>query len=141
MLNDDLRKDLLGNDYGNDGDYKHSSNLEPEEKSTLFKITWTFIMLASGTFTTLFAKSLFETEGEGSEYCNIDDDTDKMCEFNKPWFTVLLMKVSMTFCLVVYYAFGWGKEDRGLPNPSWKVPPYLSQFLRYLSLSLFLCLF
>ena len=77
-------------------------------------------MLISGTFTTLFAKALYETKGEGDLSCNVDDDADKNCTFDKPWFTVFLMKISMTFCLVVYYGLGWGKDNPELPYPSWK---------------------
>ena len=86
----------------------------------MFQITWAMIMLASGTFTTLFAKALYETKGEGDLYCNMDDDTDKNCTFDKPWFTVFLMKISMSFCLVAYYGFGWGKDNPDIPNPTWK---------------------
>jgi len=90
------------------------------QKSPLFKVTWALIMLGSGTFTTLFAKALYETHGEGSISCNYDDDADKNCSFDKPWFTVLLMKLSMSLCLVIYYGFGWGKDNPDLPDPSWK---------------------
>jgi drug/metabolite transporter (DMT)-like permease len=91
-----------------------------DERSSFYKVSWALAMLCSGTFTTLFAKSLFETNGEGTETCNVDDDFDKNCPFDKPWFTVLLMKLAMSFCLIIYYLFGWGKENPNTPNPSWK---------------------
>ena len=94
-----------------------TDSLKPN--SAVYKLTWALLMLCSGTFTTLFAKSLYETQGEGKDSCNVDDDADKNCAFDKPWFTVLLMKASMSLCLVIYYVFGWGKDNPDLPNPSW----------------------
>ena len=60
------------------------------EKSATYKMAWASAMLASGTFTTIFAKALFETEANGSDYCDMDDDDDKHCKFNKPWYVVSL---------------------------------------------------
>ena len=44
-----------------------------------------------------------------------DDDDDEEphtpCTFDKPWFSVLLMKLAMTMCLPLYYGFGWGKSE------------------------------
>ena len=117
MLNDSINEKLLD---GNRPSERFEEPKPPEKKSALFKVGWSLVMLGSGTFTTLFAKALYETQGEGAVSCNIDDDTDKQCEFNKPWFTVLLMKISMTFCLAAYYGFGWGKDSVDAPNPSWK---------------------
>ena len=114
MLNDSMNEKLIN---GEASEYEKENS---SKKSAMFKVCWSLVMLGSGTFTTLFAKSLYETQGEGSVSCNVDDDTDKQCEFNKPWFTVLLMKISMTFCLLAYYCFGWGKESPDSPNPSWK---------------------
>lgn len=48
----------------------------------------------------------------------MNDDDNKDCNFNKPWFTVFVMKFSMSLCLVLYYGFGWGKNDPDAPNPS-----------------------
>jgi drug/metabolite transporter (DMT)-like permease len=93
---------------------------DPTEKSSAYKLFWAASMLLSGTCTTLFAKGLFETSAEGSETCNVNDDDDKMCKFNKPWFTVLIMKLSMSLCLILYYGLGWGKDNPDAPNPSWK---------------------
>jgi drug/metabolite transporter (DMT)-like permease len=91
----------------------------PAEKSSSYKLFWAMAMLCSGTCTTLFAKGLFETKADGEDYCNKSDDDDKHCQFNKPWFTVVLMKVAMTLCLGLYYGLGWGKENPNAPNPSW----------------------
>jgi drug/metabolite transporter (DMT)-like permease len=90
------------------------------EKSAQYKAFWAGAMLFSGTFTTIFAKSLFETEAEGSDYCNMNDDDDKHCKFNKPWFSVFVMKLAMSLCLILYYGLGWGKDNPDAPNPSWK---------------------
>jgi hypothetical protein len=89
------------------------------EKTASYKAFWAAAMLLSGTCTTLFAKSLFETEAQGNDSCNIDDDGDYICAFNKPWFSVLVMKCAMTLCLVLYYGLGWGKDNPDAPNPSW----------------------
>ena len=78
-----------------------------------------YISTLIGTFTTIFGKSLYETNGEGSEYCDMNDDDNKDCNFNKPWFTVFVMKFSMSLCLLLYFGFGWGKENPNAPNPSW----------------------
>jgi drug/metabolite transporter (DMT)-like permease len=91
----------------------------PTERSSAFKLFWAGAMLFSGTFTTIFGKSLYETNGRGSEYCDMNDDDNKDCDFNKPWFTVFVMKFSMSLCLVLYYAFGWGKDNPNAPHPSW----------------------
>jgi len=98
---------------------RHSIDGEKTGKSANFKLFWAAAMLASGTFTTIFAKAMFEAHSEGSDYCTLDDDETKDCKFNKPWFSVLLMKLSMSLCLVLYYGFGWGKTP-GQPDPSWK---------------------
>lgn len=92
----------------------------PEEKSSTYKAFWAGAMLFSGTFTTIFAKALFETEANGSDNCNMNDDDDIHCKFNKPWFSVLVMKFSMSLCLLLYYGLGWGKDNPDAPNPSWK---------------------
>ena len=92
----------------------------PEGKHATFKLVWALLMLFSGTFTTLFAKALFSTSALGTEYCDLNDDDDKVCEFNKPWFTVLLMKLSMTLCVPLFYCFDWAKENPLAPNPSWR---------------------
>lgn len=89
----------------------------PAEKSGSFKLVWAMLMLFSGTFTTLFAKALYTTNAEGTQYCNMDDDNDKDCDFNKPWFTVFIMKFSMTLCLPLYY---WLTADPDIPAPSWR---------------------
>lgn len=89
-----------------------------EEKSAAFKLTWALLMLFSGTLTTLFAKGMFTTNSEGTQYCNMHDDVDKDCDFNKPWFSVFIMKLSMSLCLPLYYWFGWGREFPDSPNPS-----------------------
>ena len=89
-------------------------------KSTAYKLLSAAAMLASGTFTTIFAKAMFESSATGSETCNMQDDDDFHCQFNKPWFSVLLMKVSMTGCLLLYYGLGIGKENPEADNPSWK---------------------
>ena len=81
----------------------------PEEKSSTYKAFWAGAMLFSGTFTTIFAKALFETEANGSDNCNMNDDDDIHCKFNKPWFSVLVMKFSMSLCLLLYYGLGWGE--------------------------------
>ena len=94
-------------------------DVSSNEKSASFKLFWAGAMLFSGTFTTIFGKSLYETNGEGREYCDMNDDDNKDCDFNKPWFTVLVMKFSMSLCLILYYGFGWGKEHPNAPNPSW----------------------
>jgi drug/metabolite transporter (DMT)-like permease len=94
-------------------------NVGRSEKSSSFKLFWAGCMLFSGTFTTIFGKSLYETNGVGNEYCNMNDDDNKDCDFNKPWFTVFVMKFSMSLCLVLYYGFGWGKDTPNTPNPSW----------------------
>ena len=91
-----------------------------EQSSTSHKLVWAMLMLFSGTFCTIFAKAMFETNSVGSESCNIHDDTDKDCAFNKPWFSVLIMKLSMALCLPLYYALGAGKADPNAPNPSWE---------------------
>lgn len=109
----DLEGNLLG-DKRLDGDNA------PRGKSTTFKLLSAMAMLGSGTFTTIFAKAMFESSAVGSETCNMHDDGDYDCQFNKPWFSVLLMKVSMTGCLLMYYGFGWGKENPEGDNPSWK---------------------
>ena len=93
---------------------------EKEVKSSGYKLMWDMLMLLSGTFTTLFAKGLFTTNAEGMEHCDMNDDDDKDCDFNKPWFTVLVMKLSMSLCIPLYYWFGWGKDNPFAPNPSWK---------------------
>ena len=92
----------------------------PAEKSPMYKLGCAAAMLASGTFTTIFAKAMFEAHAEGSDYCNADDDVTKDCKFNKPWFSVLIMKCSMSLCLLLYYGLGWGKENPDAPNPSSK---------------------
>jgi drug/metabolite transporter (DMT)-like permease len=91
-----------------------------EEKSSTYKLIWAMLMLFSGTFCTIFGKAMFETKGVGTESCDIHDDSDYNCAFNKPWFTVLVMKLSMALCLPLYYGFGAGKEDPDAPSPSWK---------------------
>lgn len=65
------------------------------------------------------AKGLYTTNAEGTQNCDINDDDDKYCDFNKPWFTVLVMKLSMSLCLPLYYWLGWGKDNPNAPNPSW----------------------
>lgn len=92
----------------------------PGDKPSSYKLMWAVFMLSSGTFTTLFAKALFTQSADGSEYCSVHDDDDKHCEFNKPWFTVLVMKVSMSMCLPLYYWIGWGKENPDGSNPTWR---------------------
>lgn len=72
-------------------------------------------MLSSGTLTTLFAKIQFELQADGVDSCNVADD-DTHCTFDKPWFSVLEMKLAMAFCLPLYYGLGWGKEP-GVPDP------------------------
>jgi len=89
-----------------------------EEKSGTYKLTWALLMLFSGTLTTLFAKGMFTTNSVGTQYCNMNDDTDKDCDFNKPWFSVMVMKLSMSLCLPLYYWLGWGKSNPNAPNPS-----------------------
>lgn len=91
---------------------------EKTEKSSSVKLMWACFMLFSGTFTTLFAKALFTTNANGSISCNYHDDDDKWCDFNKPWFTVLVMKVAMALCLPLYYWLGWGKDNPNTPNPT-----------------------
>jgi hypothetical protein len=49
----------------------------------------------------------------------MNDDDDKHCDFNKPWFTVMVMKLSMSCCVPLYYWFGWGKDNPDAPNPTW----------------------
>jgi drug/metabolite transporter (DMT)-like permease len=97
-----------------------STEKGPGDKSPTYKVLWAAAMLASGTFTTIFAKAMFESSAEGNVSCNMHDDDDFNCKFNKPWFSVLLMKLSMSLCLVLYYGFGWGKENPEADNPSWK---------------------
>lgn len=118
MARDGLDSDLLERLSLDDGstDGRKSS---VGEKSSMYKLFWAGAMLASGTFTTIFAKAMFEAHAEGSDYCNVGDDETKDCKFNKPWFSVLIMKCSMSLCLVLYYGFGWGKENPEGPNPSW----------------------
>lgn len=106
---DDIEASLLRDDEGGG----------KTEKTSAFKLFWAGAMLFSGTFTTIFGKALYETNGVGSEYCDMNDDDNKDCDFNKPWFTVFVMKFSMSLCLVLYYGFGWGKENPNMPNPSW----------------------
>lgn len=91
----------------------------PTEYSATYKMFWAGAMLCSGTFTTLFAKALYTTHGEGYLFCNMQDDDNKDCNFDKPWFTVMVMKLSMSLCLMLYYGLGAGKTP-GTPNPSWK---------------------
>jgi drug/metabolite transporter (DMT)-like permease len=111
-----LDSDLLDRSSRDDGgDMKN-----PADKSPSFKLFWAAAMLASGTFTTIFAKAMFNAHAVGSETCSMDDDSDKDCTFDKPWFSVLIMKFSMMLCLVLYYVFGWGKENPDGPDPSWK---------------------
>jgi len=88
------------------------------EKSALFKASWAAIMLFSGTFTTLTAKIQFEQESDGVDSCNKSDDDDTHCPFEKPWFSVLEMKLAMALCLPLYYGLGWGREP-GVPDPEW----------------------
>jgi len=91
--------------------------------SSGFKLFWAFVMLVSGTLTTLSAKIQFETKAHGLNNCSrtLDDDADvtTYCPFNKPWFSVLEMKSAMSLCLILYYCLGWGK-DPGMSDPSWK---------------------
>jgi drug/metabolite transporter (DMT)-like permease len=89
------------------------------EMPPIKKLFWAGIMLTSGTCTTLFANTMFMQKAEGSAACTLEDD-DTTCKFNKPWFSVLLMKLAMAMCLPLYYGVGWGKEDPSAPNPSWK---------------------
>ena len=89
------------------------------EMPPIKKLFWAGIMLTSGTCTTLFANTMFMQKAEGSAACSLEDD-DTTCKFNKPWFSVLLMKLAMAMCLPLYYGVGWGKEDPSAPNPSWK---------------------
>lgn len=108
---DEMQSHLLGSS---------SLSTPTAQKNPTFKLVWALLMLFSGTFTTLFAKAMFSESADGSQYCDVHDDDDKHCEFNKPWFTVLVMKLSMTLCLPLFYWFGWGKEHPDAPNPSWR---------------------
>ena len=113
MAEDDIRGSLI------DGKVTSEYGSQEQAKDGKFnKLFWAVSMLFSGTLTTIFAKSLFETSAKGSDYCNLDDDVDKYCTFNKPWFTVLVMKLAMTMCLLFYYVFGWGNNPN-TPRPSW----------------------
>lgn len=109
----DLEGNLLGEKPLNDDE-------EVVGRSTTYKLLSAMAMLGSGTFTTIFAKAMFESSSTGSVSCHMQDDDDYHCQFNKPWFSVLLMKVSMTGCLMLYYGLGWGKENPEADNPSWK---------------------
>ena len=109
-----------------DGEDELQAGLVSEKKkgiSPTGKVAWASAMLLSGTCTTLFAKALFETKAHGSDQCYMHDDDDddnnltKRCTFDKPWFSVLLMKLAMTMCLPLYYGFGWGKSE-GAQAPS-----------------------
>lgn len=108
---EDAQASLLGRDL--------STARDGPQWSKAHKVTWAGLMLLSGTFTTLFAKALFTTTADGSAYCNFQDDDDKHCEFNKPWFTVLLMKVSMALCVPLYYGLGLGKDNPFAPRTTW----------------------
>jgi hypothetical protein len=88
-------------------------------KSSTFKLTWACLMIFAGTCTTLFSKAMYETPADGLAYCNTNDDDDKHCNFEKPWYIGLLMKFAMTTSLPLYYWFGWGKEHPNEPSPSW----------------------
>ena len=94
------------------------------EMSPVGKLLWASAMLMSGTCTTLFAKAMFEEKAHGSDKCHFDDDDRDGktydCTFDKPWFSVLLMKLAMAMCLPLYYGLGWGKQDPDAPNPDWK---------------------
>ena len=90
----------------------------PSGKSAVYKVFWSGAMLVSGTFATIFVKAMYESQSVGSAYCNVDDDLTKDCNFNKPWFSVLIMKLAMSLCLVLYYVFGL-KENSQAKNPSW----------------------
>lgn len=86
-------------------------------------LLWAAVMLTSGTCTTLAAKLMFELKADGRDTCDYDDDgrddDTKHCAFAKPWFSVLIMKVAMSFCLLGYYAVGFGRPT-GRPEPPTK---------------------
>ena len=92
------------------------------EKSAWYKLMWAMMMLFSGTFTTIFAKAMFTTNAEGTQYCSMSDDDDKYCDFNKPWFSVLIMKLAMALCLPIYYTQVTYYKDNldFVPPPNWK---------------------
>ncbi len=77
--------------------------IKTEKYSSFYKLGWAGAMLFSGTCTTILSKALYETSAEGSVSCNVDDSDDKNCSFDKPWFTVLVMKIAMATCLAMYY--------------------------------------
>ena len=114
---DDVRAGLLRENTKSKEDREENNSSNGKSKS--FKLFWAGAMLFSGTFTTITAKALFESKATGLDTCNMDDNDDKFCEFNKPWFTVLIMKLSMSLCLFLYYGLGWGKDDMNAPYPSW----------------------
>jgi len=62
---------------------------------------------------------MYETEANGSESCNADDDDDKHCNFDKPWYIGLVMKLAMSSSLLLYYGIGFGKEDPSETGPGW----------------------
>lgn len=111
--------DTLGVDALLLGSRSMSKGPSDQDKSSAYKLIWAMLMLFSGTFCTIFAKAMFETKSVGTEYCNMNDDVDRNCAFNKPWFSVLVMKFSMMLCLPLYYFLGAGKEDPDAPNPTW----------------------
>lgn len=60
-------------------------------------------MLVTGTLCTVTCKFLFVLKSEGLNMCKGEDGVEtNVCTFNKPWFTVCLMKIAMSFCIVVH---------------------------------------
>lgn len=82
-----------------------------KQKGSSNALFWAFIMLTSGTCTTLFAKVQFDIKSKGLDTCNTGDDDDYNCKFAKPWFSVLEMKAAMALCAIFFYGLGWGRPD------------------------------
>jgi len=86
-------------------------NSDGPEKKAASPVFWASIMLLSGTCTTLFAKVQFDISAKGLDTCNVGDDDEYNCKFQKPWFSVLEMKCAMALCAPIFYGLGWGRPD------------------------------
>ena len=80
-------------------------------------------MIVFGTASTVLSKIQFNVESVGTETCDAfvptpapsfgaDDDSafnPLKCQFDKPYFSVLLMKFGMSLCMILHL---WGKERK-----------------------------
>lgn len=90
----------------------------PGRSKALFAMGLASAMIISGTMSTVLAKIQFETMSVGTEVCTefaptpapsvFTDDTaaaggtgnPESCRFDKPWFSVVLMKLGMALCIL-----------------------------------------